>query len=201
MTSYYKLTDADLRTYRGTCQWVPGEWQRAETLGPLCEEGGFHAYTSPRLAVLFNPIHGKYDPATMRLWRCEVDGEMATDQTKTKHLALRLVKEVELPAYTTLQRVYWAIRISLLLPHAKEYKRWAERWISGEDRSATAAQKAAGAWAAWAAAGAAVGAAWAKAEAAWAARAACAGIPAEQMDALAIEALVWDGARAVVKGE
>jgi hypothetical protein len=62
-----------------------------------------------------------------------------------------------------------AIRASLQLPQSAEYVAWAERWLSGEDRSLMAADAAEAA--AWAevAADAAEAAAWAEAaEAAWA---------------------------------
>jgi hypothetical protein len=67
------------------------------------------------------------------------------------------------------QLVEAAIRASLQLPQSAEYVAWAERWLSGEDRSFAAADAAADAADAAAAAWAAAAAAWAEAWAAWAA--------------------------------
>jgi hypothetical protein len=80
---------------------------------------------------------------------------------------MRLTRELELPAITTTQRVAVAIMCAVAVHSDPIFCAWAQKWLSGEDRSAAAAR------AAWAAARAAAAwesstATWAAQEAAWA---------------------------------
>ena len=172
----YKLTDEHGCT-RGGTQWGEGVTHSGTGEGELCGPGFIHAYLSPELAVLLNPIHANIK--NPRLWEC--DGEIAQNDRNTKVgcVSLTTVREVPLPAVTTEQRVTFAIRCTLLVYRAPDFVAWAERWLSGEDRTRESAADAAdaayaAAWSvAWAeAATAAWSVAWAATEAATAAWAA-----------------------------
>lgn len=200
MTTVYKLTDPDMRTYGGY-QWVLGKTCTFPGTGELCGPGWAHAYTHPLLAVLLNPLHAgliRYrlfealnqlvcpdcrglaeDDRGDDCPRCAHSiprgtvGAMLTDHgLKVGCSVLMLTKELPVPAVTTNHRVHFAILCALAVYSEPSFVTWAEKWLSGEDRSVMAAMVAT--WAARAmvaekTAMVAAEAAWA---ATWAARAA-----------------------------
>ena len=165
----YKLSDAQDRTRTGKeneCQWGEGVTHvpaRLDTPPELCTASVVHAYQSPLLATLLNPAHGDY--AEPRCWESEADVVLRAPD-KLGCSTLTTIRRVELPVVTTVQRTRFAILAAkAILPHDTEGQRawhsWADRWLSGKDRSAEAARSAV--WAAEAARSAA----WA-AEVVWA---------------------------------
>ena len=165
-----KITDKDGRTHGG-CQWGEGVRNTATGEGTeLCTDGVIHYYADPLMAVFANPIHGKYDPKTMILWEFEPDSEVNGDPLKKACKSGVTVKPIPIPEITTEQRVEIGIRATKLGCNDKKWSKWADKWLSGKDRSADAAEAAwAAAWAAEAADAAARAAAWATEAAAWAA--------------------------------
>ncbi len=164
-----KLTDADGYTRRGQ----PGEthWEAGCTREPTgvgdqpCGAGVIHAYASALQAALCDPIHGDYGQ-TARAYAIVAP---TRDQWQTDGLkcwttqAVTLGETVSVPAITLVQRIAWAL---CLAPQAST-RDWAIAWLTGQDRSAGAAEATAWgvAWAAWGAAaraprGAAARAAW-----------------------------------------
>ena len=170
----YKLTDENGQTYGG-CQWgeniTHGEDELLEGEGPLCSGHWYHAYQDTILAVLMNPAHAKFE--NPRLWAAEANiGREKPDKVGCK--SLTTLREVPLPDITITQRQAFAILAALEVYDGLKFVAWAEKWLSGEDRSAATAATvsatvSAAAWAARAAAGAAAWAARAAAGAAWAA--------------------------------
>src|SRR3990167_11047843 len=68
MTRFYKLTDSAGRTRNGTA-WGPGIDNPVLTGdGDLCGPGWYHAYTDPLLAVLLDPIHGRFGSGARMFW-------------------------------------------------------------------------------------------------------------------------------------
>jgi hypothetical protein len=188
----YKLTDAEGRTYNNT-QWGEGVTHNATGRGrgrgslKLCSTGFIHAYESPEIAVLFNPIHSDFrDP--MLLWEAEGEIALKADQTKCGCKSLTTLRTIACPVIFTEQRVRFAILCATSVYQDPEFLKWSKRWLSGKDRSSAADCAASAAvWAASAAAWAASAAAWA-ASAEWAASAAdCAASAA----AWAASAAVW----------
>ena len=174
----YKLTTQDGTTHN-YYQWSlpkgekPGDWHRTSGEGNLCGPGWLHYYHHPLLAVLLNPIHADIqDPI---LWEVEVGGEQKDDAgLKGGATKMRLLKKIDLPMFSTEQRVVFGIYCALETCNDEEFVRWANGWLMGSDRSAAEAAQAAAAWtaAARAAAEAAQAAAAAWTAAAWAAEAA-----------------------------
>jgi hypothetical protein len=162
MTTVYKLTDGDMRT-RGGFQWKLGEEKTAPGTGELCTNGWLHAYTDPLLAVLLAPVHGaeKYT----RLFRAEGEVGATNHGLKVGCDRMTLVEEMKLPEVTTEQRIRFGILCARKVCRDPGWSAWAERWLSGEDRTQEAAERAESA--ARAAAGAA--AEWAARAAEWAA--------------------------------
>jgi len=72
----FKLTTQDNKTRAGEnneCVWGPNVTHSAIGDGKeLCSAGFIHAYESPLIAVLMNPIHANID--NPKLWEC--DGEV-----------------------------------------------------------------------------------------------------------------------------
>jgi hypothetical protein len=196
MTTLYKLTNARSQTY-GDCAWGPGIEHTASGEGDLCSSGWLHATTDPLLAVLFDPMQGKYlHKSGARLW--EAEGEVGkTDRgLKVGCTRLRTVRELPVPKITTEQRVRFAILCAREVYHDPSWLAWAEGWLSGADRSESAARsaqsaaagEAQSAWSAWSA----ESAARAAQSAARAARAAQSAARAAQSAARAAEsAAAW----------
>ena len=162
----YKLTDKDGYTRRGKNNqilWSPGVTKKTSGKGDLCTAGWIHAYEHPILAVLHDPIHGKYG-ASARLWVCDtLDGKVKRDgQMKLGTSKLKVLKEIPLPKVTLDQKIAYAISCSLRVYAEESFVIWAEGWLSGKDRSRAAGVEAAwaGTRAAWAAE-ASVAAEWA----------------------------------------
>ena len=176
----WKLTNEDYRTH-GDCQWGPGITHEVSGDGNLCGPGWIHVYTSPRLAVLLNPIHAAIESPV--LWRVECDGQHKADHgLKEGWTRVTTVEIVEAPVYSREQHVAFGIWCAAAVCVDPQWCAWADGWISGRDRSraraATAARAAAAATAARAAR-AAAGAAGA------------AGTTTIDFDAIALRALEW----------
>ncbi|MGA7524525.1 MAG: hypothetical protein WBW84_18890, partial [Acidobacteriaceae bacterium] len=153
----YKLTDENGQTM-GHTQWAPGVTHTAPGTGDLCSSGWIHTYSHPLLAVLLNPVHADF--IRPKLWECEVSGASKDDcGLKQGWESVTTVREIPLPVVSVEQRVRFAILCAKEVYQEPEFILWADRWLTGEDRSP---------WAAWAAA---ASSAWAAAKAAaWAAK-------------------------------
>ncbi len=163
----YKLTDQNMCTRDGAYQWRLGKKKRIVKRPRLCRVG-FHAYSDPLLAIACNPFHANIlDP---RLFEAEVSGEHDEDALKSCWQEMTLLAELPVPKITMAQLVRWAIYCTQAVYHFQPFDAWAEKWLSGEDRTKASADGAALAveWAAegtaaWVAAGMAAGAATAAA--------------------------------------
>jgi len=206
MTTLYKLTDAHDRTYGG-CQWGEGVEVVTSGKGNLCGPGFTHWYTDPLLAVLLNPIHAKLDLSTAHLWKGEGEVAEPAHGLKVGCTRARTLRRVELPRVTRAARVRFGILCSLEVYTEPNYRKWADGWLSGKDRSkqaVVAAVRAVGVTvdatvvaadavrATWVAQ-AVWDAAWAAREAAWAARTA---VVAAMGAAYAAGAVAEDAAQA-----
>lgn len=192
----WKLTDANGQTYGGT-QWGEGVTHEASGEGDLCGSGWLHFYDDPLLAVLFNPIHTNFG-AGMQLWEAVAEGAIKPDNgLKFGCSRLTTVRRVDAPEVTMEQRIRFGILCAKEVCDDPAWNAWADRWLSGKDRTARAA--AAAREATWAAQEAWEAATWAATwAAAWAERAACAARAAAAAAAweAAWEA-TWEAARAV----
>lgn len=152
----YKLTDASHETH-GRTKWGPNVTHETDGNGELCGPGWLHAYTSPLLAVLLNPIHGNFESPV--LWEANGDIGKTDNGLKVGCKKLTTKKIIPLPIFTRNQKIYFAIQCALEVYENEAFATWARDWISGKDRSADAARAAARAALA-AAAAAAVNAAY-----------------------------------------
>ena len=178
MTKLYKLTDEQGRTRAGEdneLTWAVGVAHKTTGTGTrLCTADVIHAYEHPLIAVLMNPVHADFDPATMRLFVAEGNIVAREGQLKCGVHALKIVEEIHVPVLTIEQQVKFTILCAKLVCKDAEWNAWADKWLNGDDRSAEAAR------AAWAAATARAAEA---ARAAWAAEAAATARAAEAAEA------------------
>jgi hypothetical protein len=147
MSDYYKLTDANGYTrggLSGETRWVVGETVRPTGSGTTsCGPGVLHLYRHPVEGQLFNPIHGHYEEP--RLFHVQTDAPVETDGLKYWTTgAVCVVEELARPQpLPTLRVVAWSILIAQTCPQSSEWMAWADRWLTGRDRSAWAAAEAA----------------------------------------------------------
>jgi len=164
MNILFKLTTQEGKTHNET-QW--GENVTHEATGDikqgLCSDAWIHAYTHPLLAVLMNPVHA--DIENPILWEGKGEGEAKFEPLKCGFRKFTTLKKIPLPEVTDVQKVAFGILCAKEVYKDSSWNQWADKWLSGEDRTKSSA-------AAYAAADAAAYAANAARAAANAARAA-----------------------------
>ena len=136
----YKLTDKFGQT-RGMTKWGNNVSHTAKGKGKvLCSNGWIHYYTHPLLAVLMNPIHAKF--ASPKLWEAEASGKILDEALKSGCKTLKTIKEIPLPEVSKVQRVAFGILCGKDVCKDKEWNLWADKWLSGADRSKESASAA-----------------------------------------------------------
>jgi len=194
----YKLTDEKMQTYKGF-QWELNKTYTTSGEGELCGPGFLHSYEHPLLAVLHNLLHADFDLDTARLFEAEASGTILKDnQLKMGSSQLTLTKEIPIPNITLEQRIKYGILCVREVCSDRDWNIWADKWLSGQDRSRSAAEAAA--WSAAEAAEAAARAArsTARSAARSAARAAWSAVAAAEAAAWSAvgtaEAAAWSAA-------
>ena len=139
-TIVYKLTDEHNQTKDNT-KWGNNVSHTAKGKGKeLCSDGWIHYYTHPLLAVLLNPIHANF--ITTKLWEAEASGKIINEPLKSGCKTLRTIKEIPLPEISRVQRVAFGILCAKEVYDDKAWNSWADKWLSGEDRSNESASAA-----------------------------------------------------------
>jgi hypothetical protein len=137
----YKLTNKTHQTYNNT-QWGEGVTHETNGEGELCGAGWLHAYLDPYLAVLLNPIHGAIRNPV--LWEAEGEGEFKSEhQLKVGVTKLTTIRQIPLPKITFEERIHFAILCVKKVYSDIAWNLWADKWLSGEDRSKNSASDAA----------------------------------------------------------
>jgi hypothetical protein len=138
----YKLTSQDNMTRNNTL-WGEGVTHETNGSGELCSKGWLHFYHTPELAVLLNPTHANIkDP---KLWECSAEGKMKDDDgLKCGCTRLTTIREIPLPEITLERRIRFGILCArkVLGGKSEVWDRWAEDWLSGENRSVESARAA-----------------------------------------------------------
>jgi len=136
-----KLADQNLRTYGGF-QWelnMPPP--RLSGVGDLCSSNFYHCYEHPLLAVLLNPIHASIE--NPRGFYIDVEGEAKTDCGLIRGYPYMILREeFTLPEITLNQKLAFGILCALGVCEDDQFRNWAEKWLSGEDRTAWTARAA-----------------------------------------------------------
>ena len=141
----YKLLTQDTKTMKGhknEMDWSDvGVWHKATGDGGLCSDGVIHDYDDPWIAVVMNPAHAAIaDPI---MYETEREGKVVTDGLKCGCKRMRLIRKMELPDAPTVQRIAFGIYAALEVYHDPAFATWADKWLSGRDRSAYSADDAA----------------------------------------------------------
>jgi len=128
----YKLTTSDNKSKRGDVQW--GENITHKVPLPLKEcSNGIHFYTSPYLAVLMNPEHANIK--NPNLWEGEASGIIVEEPLKNYSEIFTTHKQIEVPVFSRKQTVYFAITCAKQVMKDNNWNTWADKWISGKDRT------------------------------------------------------------------
>ena len=136
----FKLTDENGQT-KGMTKWGNNISHAAKGGGTkLCSDGWIHYYTHPLLAVLMNPIHADF--TYPKLWEAEASGEVINEPLKSGCKTLRTIKEIPLPEVSGVQRVAFGILCAKEVYDDEAWNKWADKWLSGEDRSKESAYAA-----------------------------------------------------------
>src|SRR3990167_4694579 len=138
----YKLTDKNGQTYGG-CQWGPNVSHEAVGNGHLCSAGWIHVYDNSIKVVLLNPIHANFNEKTMKLWECEVSGQMLDDLGRKFGVQkCTTIKEIPVPVISLNRRIEIAIKCALAVYKEASFVQWANDCLSGKDRSKESARTA-----------------------------------------------------------
>ena len=136
----YKLTNKNGKTKNNT-QWGPNITHSSTgNHKSLCSNGWIHFYTNPFIAVLMNPIHADFK--SPKLWECETSGEELHEELKSGCKTLTTIKEIPLPEISNVQRIAFSILCVKEIYKNKEWNDWADKWLTGEDRSERSAYTA-----------------------------------------------------------
>jgi hypothetical protein len=142
MTIYYKLTTQEGMTQNNT-QW--GENVTHEATGDieqdLCSNAWIHAYTHPLLAILMNPAHAMIKNPI--LWEGNGEGEAKFEPLKCGFRKFTTLKKIPLPEVTDVQKVAFGILCAKEINTDSSWNQWADKWLSGEDRTKSSAYYAA----------------------------------------------------------
>ena len=139
MNILFKLTTQEGKTHNET-QW--GENVTHEATGDikqgLCSDAWIHAYTHPLLAVLMNPVHA--DIENPILWEGKGEGEAKFEPLKCGFRKFTTLKKIPLPEVTDVQKVAFGILCAKEVYKDKDssWNQWADKWLSGEDRTEAA---------------------------------------------------------------
>jgi hypothetical protein len=139
----YKLTTQDNRTrpgYPNETHWGENVTNRAvgDVEDGLCSAGYIHAYEHPLLAALMNDVHVNYE--NPKLWEAEGEIILRDGQLKCGCRQLTTIREIPLPEISRHDRMVIGIRCVLAVYDGAEFVSWANKWLSGEDRSTDAAE-------------------------------------------------------------
>lgn len=137
----YKLTDHNKQTKNDT-QWGENVTHSATgTSDNLCTDGWIHFYMDPLIAVMMVGAHVSFQYPI--LWECNTEGEHLHEPLKSGCKTLTTIRQISLPEVTINQRIAFAILCAkklcvyetCMLTDDVKWNEWADKWLSGEDRS------------------------------------------------------------------
>lgn len=135
---YYKLLNQDLTSYNHT-EWEIGVPVTVTVEGnKMCSNQVLHCYNHPLLAVILNPIHANL--SNPKLFEISVDKIVNNDGLKFASKSQTLLKKISLPFLSTVQKVEFAIKVAKTVYSDEKWNEWADKWLSGSDRSIASAR-------------------------------------------------------------
>jgi hypothetical protein len=141
MQKYYKLLSKEMTSHNDT-KWELNVPISIEKPGKeMCTDQVLHCYNHPLLAVFLKPIHTNIKEPC--LFEIVVDEIVNSDGLKFASKSQTLINEIPLPEISTEQRIAISIKIAKTVYKDEKWNEWADKWLSGEDRSSAAALAAA----------------------------------------------------------
>lgn len=129
----YKLTNHSYHTHSRT-KWGKNVTHTAKVVTDyLCSGGWIHFYRDPLIAVVMNCRHADFLKPV--LWECETSGEHKHEALKSGCRTLTTIKRIRLPKVSRVQLIAFAILCVKRVYKEKQWNKWANRWLSGKDRS------------------------------------------------------------------
>ena len=137
---FYKLLTQEMTSYNDT-KWELNVPITVEKEGvEMCTDQVLHCYNHPLLAVICNPIHARI--RNPKIFGINVDKIVNSDGLKFASKSQTLIKEISLPEISLDQKIEFAIRVVKLVCKNEGWNEWADKWLSGEDRSKASAYAA-----------------------------------------------------------
>lgn len=133
MKIYCKWVSDGMTTMNDT-HWklgVANEIPKHDSLD-LGYSGFYHYEKHPLLAVLLKNSHGCQDYA--KLYEVLPEGKIVEESDRGGSTKLTLVKELEIPQVTEVQRIGFAILCAKEVYEESKFVYWADKWLSGQDR-------------------------------------------------------------------
>ena len=126
----------------GYTKWGENVTHTASGTDPnLCSDGFIHFYMDPRIAVVMNPTHaGFVNPI---LWEAEYSGKVVHEPLKSGSKTLTTIRQIPLPEISPTQKIAFGIYCAKEVCFDEKWNLWADRWLSGEDRTQKSASAAA----------------------------------------------------------
>ena len=129
----FKLTDSKGKT-RNNTQWGENVSHTATGTDPnLCSDGWIHFYMDPQIAVVMNHRHANFKSPI--LWEAEAEGEVIHESLKSGSKKLTTIKQIPLPEISLNQRIAFGIYCAKEVCKDEQWNGWADKWLSGEDRT------------------------------------------------------------------
>lgn len=133
----YLLTDANGRSLRGS-QLHSGHLIQSRHDGEdLISRNTWECMSTPQLAVMVNPLHAQSAPA--RLFEIRHREVALVPRRAGVNLYIR---ELSVPTVVPIQKLAFAIMAVRDLDYDHPFTDWAQRWLSGADRTTIAARLA-----------------------------------------------------------
>ena len=135
---YCKWVSNNMKTLNS--KWevgIPKELPQRDDL-QLRYSGLFHYFLHPLLAVLFKEKYGCY--FYTKLYEVLPEGKIVKGHGRSGATKLTLVKELEIPEITLNQQIAFGIFCVKEVYSDKVFISWANKWLSGEDRSRQSAK-------------------------------------------------------------
>ena len=107
----------------------------------LCSDAWIHAYTHPLLAVFMNPVHARIKNPI--LWEGKGEGEAKFESEKCGFRKFTTLRQIPLPEVTDVQKIAFGILCAKEVYKDLSWNQWADKWLSGEDRTKSSADAAA----------------------------------------------------------
>ena len=106
----------------------------------LCSDAWIHAYTHPLLAVFMNPVHARIKNPI--LWEGKGEGEAKFESEKCGFRKFTTLRQIPLPEVTDVQKITFGILCVKEVYKDPSWNQWADKWLSGEDRTKSSAYAA-----------------------------------------------------------